>query len=137
MIIAATNTQGAVIWWADLGPDTTTDDWPTPGVGETIYEAPAGVNETYYWNGTAIVARPTIPAPTPAPGEANWLQFSAPPAGLWAKVYDTYTEPPHLISDTALTAPDCGLYLVEGGVTYLIELTADFPYLPLTFTVEL
>lgn len=90
-----------------------------------------------YYNGSAIVTRPTIPEPQVIGGDDHLRGWASPPPGLHAKVYDTYGEPPILLIDTPLSAPDCALYLVQGGVDYLIELTADFPYLPITVNVSL
>lgn len=80
-----------------------------------------------------------VPQPVPAPsisGSGHILEWDSPPVGLHAKVYDPYISPPHLIADTALTGPDCALHLVQGGETYIVELTADFPFQPVTLEVN-
>lgn len=111
---------------------------PPPNPGEIVVETSEdALPETHYYNGSAIVTRPTIPEPQVIGGDDHLRGWASPPPGLRAKVYDTYGEPPILLIDTPLSAPDCALYLVQGGVDYLIELTADFPYLPISVNVSL
>ena len=81
----------------------------------------------------AAVLRPVIPNPVQ---EGHLLTWPDPPLGFAARVYDTWTVPPHLLVDTPLSAPDCGLLLVEGGNTYKIDLTADFPWVPTSLEVS-
>lgn len=76
--------------------------------------------------------RPTIPQPVE---DGNFRRWPDPPPGLTARVFDLWIDPPHLLVDTPLTAPDCGLHLAQGGAGYRIDLTADFPWLPLTVEV--
>ena len=87
---------------------------------------------THYVFGGAITPRPSIPQPVE---DGNFRRWSDPPPGLAARVYDLWIDPPHLLVDTPLSAPDCGLHLAQGGAGYRIDLTADFPWLPITLEV--
>lgn len=78
------------------------------------------------------ILRPTIPAPVQ---EGQLLTWETPPPGLTALVYDLWTEPPHQLAETPLSAPDCGIFFVEAGA-YRLDLTADFPWLPLSMEVS-
>ena len=99
--------------------------------GQLLVEGMAD-GATHYVSGGAITPRPTIPVPTE---DGNFRRWSDPPPGLTARVYDLWTDPPHLLVDTPLSAPDCGLHLAQGGAGYRIELTADFPWRPLTLEI--
>ena len=81
----------------------------------------------HYVAAGVVTPRPTIPQPTP---DGNFLRWSDPPPGLTARVFDLWIDPPHLLVDTPLSAPDCGLHLAQGGAGYRIDLAADFPWLP-------
>lgn len=89
--------------------------------------------ETHYIVGGDVpTLRPTIPAPIQ---DGHLLSWADPPEGLTARVYDLWIEPPHLLIDTLLSAPDAGLNLVAGGNDYRIDLTASFPWLPRSMEV--
>lgn len=88
----------------------------------------------YIAEGNIVTPRPTIPEPVQ---EGHLLGWADPPPGLTARVYDMWTDPPHLLADTLLSAPDCGLNLIEGGTTYRIELDGAFPWRPRTMEVTL
>ena len=86
----------------------------------------------YIAAGGTPTPRPEIPQPAQ---DGNFLRWPDPPPGLRSKVHDLWIDPPHLLVDTPLTAPDCGLHLPEAGAGYRIDLSADFPWLPITLEV--
>jgi len=115
--------------------DTSDPQIPPPAnAGEMVVGAPPEATiEDHYYDGVAIVPRPTIPEPVQSGRLFSWAD---PPEGLSARVYDLWIEPPHLLIDTPISAPDAGLYLVEAGNDYRIDLTASFPWLPRSMEVS-
>ncbi len=90
--------------------------------------------ETHYITaGKVATPRPIIPEPV---RDGHLLSWTDPPEGLSARVYDPWIQPPHLLVDTPLSAPDRGLCPVEGG-DCRIELSAGFPWLPRGMEVRL
>ena len=88
----------------------------------------------YVAEGGIPTPRPVIPAPVQ---DDHLLSWADPPAGLSARVYDLWIVPPHLLIETPLSAPDCGLHLISGGTTYRIELSAAFPWRDLVMEVTI
>lgn len=101
--------------------------------GSGMIEGEFDPNEFSVLDGMAV-PRMVIPAPI---RDGHLLSWPDPPPGLAARVYDLWIVPPHLLADTPLSGPDCGLYLVEGGSSYRIALSADFPWLPRTMEVSI
>ncbi len=90
--------------------------------------------ETHYIAGGNVpTSRPTVPAPVQSGRMFSWAD---PPVGLTAQVYDLWIQPPHLLIDTLISAPDAGIYLVDPGNDYRIDLTAGFPWLPRSMEVS-
>ena len=110
---------------------------PPPNPGELVIGAPPeATTDDHYYDGTVIVPMPFVPEPAISEN-GHRMDWADPPAGLIARVYDLWIDPPHLLIDTALSAPECALYLVEGGVNYRVELSASFPWLPRVMEVSL
>lgn len=85
--------------------------------------------EEFWINGESEAeALPSISVPT-VENFGYKLAFADPPEGLIARVYDAETDPPHLLYDGPLSAPDCALTFVDTSA-FRVELEAPFPYQP-------
>lgn len=102
--------------------------------GQLLIEGRYDGETHYVAGGNVPTARPVVPEPVQ---DGHLFGWPDPPPGLTARVYDLWITPPHLLVDTPLSAPDCALYLVEGGNNYRIELSADFPWLPRVMEVSI
>ena len=121
---------GAVI--SNMTASTLDDALLNLGPGHLLIEGFHDGETHYIAGGNVPTLRPTIPAPAQ---EGQLLTWETPPPGLTALVYDLWTEPPHQLAETPLSAPDCGIFFVEAGA-YRLDLTADFPWLPLSVEVS-
>lgn len=130
---AASGRINAILQWDTNDPQVP----PLANPGELVIGAPPeATNEGHYYDGTAIIPMPLVPEPVVSDG-GHRMDWADPPVGLTARVYDLWIQPPHLLAEALISAPDAGLYLVAGGNDYRIDLTADFPWLPRTLEVNL
>lgn len=73
--------------------------------------------------------RVEIPDPETPAGDDRMRVWNAPPPGLRARVYDPWIDPPHLLVDAELHGPDAALLFPDPGI-YVLDMTADFPWMP-------
>lgn len=129
-------------YYTDTGEIAGTVD--VPSLADAIPNAPAGTavvsgavnKDTHYFDAEGIpVARPDIPDPT-APDNDMVIRWTFPPPGFKVKVYDEWTAPPTLLIETPLSAPNCGLQFTLPYSKFIVEMTADFPWIPRTIEVN-
>ena len=114
---------GRIVSRLDMGYDDATQN-----IAEDELLALGDFSASEYWINTdgEAEALPSIPAPT-VENFGYKLGFADPAEGLIARVYDAETEPPYLLYDGPLSAPDCALTFVDTSA-FRVELEAPFPY---------